>query len=74
MPPEGGNMRKIIATAAFFIMVPAMVSAAFTTGFLNGLACDWNLETAFLSVLFSLSRVNIWGFVSVWRYVSDDRR
>jgi len=67
-------MEKIIATAAFFIMVPAMVSAAFTTGSSNGLACDLNLETSLLSVLFSLSRVNIGGFVSVWRHVSDDRR
>ena len=74
MPPEGGTMKKTIASAAFFIMVPAMVSAAFTTGSSNGLACDLNLETSLLSVLFSLSRVNIGGFVSVWRHVSDDRR
>jgi hypothetical protein len=38
------------------------------------LACDWSSETSLLNVLFSLSRINIGGFVSVWRYVNDCRR
>lgn len=74
---EGGYTRAFGnygVTLSHYPKTSSTLVAASTTGFSNGLACDWSSETSLLNVLFSLSRINIGGFVSVWRYVNDCRR